>query len=121
MSQSPEPTPEPTSTGLVVHYLRDSRSQRIPWLLEELGVPYEIKVYERGNMKLAPPELQEIHPLGKSPILTDGDITLAESGAIVEYILAKYGKGKGQVSPGTTGWIDNIYCRSLHFLSINYG
>ena len=73
---------------LTVHHLNNSRSQRILWLLEELGTPYEIKKYERMQpMPFAPPELKEVHPLGKSPVITDGKHTIAESGAIVEYIV----------------------------------
>ncbi len=80
---------------LVVHHLNDSRSQRILWLLEELGAPYEIKPYARdATTRLAPPELKQVHPLGKSPVITDGDITIAESGAIVDYIQRKYGAGR---------------------------
>lgn len=80
---------------LVVHHLNDSRSQRILWLLEELGVPYEIKFHQRdAATRLAPPELKAIHPLGKSPVITDGDITVAESGAVVDYIQRKYGEGR---------------------------
>ena len=80
---------------LVVHHLNDSRSQRILWLLEELGAPYEIKHYQRdATTRLAPPELTAVHPLGKSPVITDGDITIAESGAVVDYIQRKYGAGK---------------------------
>ena len=77
---------------IVVHHLNNSRSQRVLWLLEELGVPYEIKRYQRdAKTMLAPPELSAIHPLGKSPVLTDGSLTLAESGAIVEYLVEMYG------------------------------
>ncbi len=80
---------------LVVHHLNNSRSQRILWLLEELGAPYEIKFYQRdATTNLAPPELLAVNPLGKSPVITDGDITIAESGAIVDYIQRKYGGGK---------------------------
>jgi len=80
---------------LVVHHLNDSRSQRILWLLEELGAPYEIKNYQRdATTRLAPPELKDVHPLGKSPVITDGAVTIAESGAIVDYIIRKYGKGR---------------------------
>jgi len=80
---------------LVVHHLNDSRSQRILWLLEELSVPYEIKFYQRdATTRLAPPELKAVHPLGKSPVITDGDITIAESGAIVDYIVRRYGQGR---------------------------
>jgi len=77
---------------IVVHHLNNSRSQRVLWLLEELSVPYEIKRYQRdAKTMLAPPELRAIHPLGKSPVLTDGNLTLAESGAIVEYLVEMYG------------------------------
>ena len=76
---------------VVVHHLNNSRSQRILWLLEELGVPYEIKRYERDAItSLAPESLKQIHPLGKSPVITDGDITVAESGAIIEYLSQSY-------------------------------
>ena len=77
---------------IIVHHLNNSRSQRILWLLEELGLPYEIKRYQRdAETMLAPPELLQVHPLGKSPVITDGDITVAESGAIVEYLLDTFG------------------------------
>lgn len=87
---------------IVVHHLNNSRSQRVLWLLEELGLPYEIKRYERdAQTMLAPPELKAIHPLGKSPVITDGDKTIAETGAIVEYILETYGEGRLIPAPGT--------------------
>lgn len=80
---------------ITLHHLNNSRSQRILWLLEELGVPYEIKKYERDHQTmLAPPELKKVHPLGKSPVITDGDLVIAESGAIIEYLVNKYGNGK---------------------------
>jgi|SRR6056297_1435039 len=80
---------------ITVHHLEHSRSQRILWLLEELGVDYEIHLYERDpETRLAPPELRKVHPLGKSPVITDGDRTIAESGTIVEYLARRYGKGK---------------------------
>jgi len=80
---------------LVVHHLNNSRSQRVLWLLEELGVPYEVKRYERdAKTMLAPPELRAIHPLGKSPVITDDGKTIAETGAIVEYIIETYGQGR---------------------------
>jgi|TARA_R110000868_G_scaffold266000_2_gene524865 glutathione S-transferase len=80
---------------IVVHHLNNSRSQRILWLLEELGLEYEVKRYERDpKTMLAPPELKAIHPLGKSPVITDGELTLAESGAIIEYLVDKYGQGR---------------------------
>jgi glutathione S-transferase len=87
---------------LVVHHLENSRSQRVLWLLEELGVEYEIKRYERNEKTmLAPPELRAIHPLGKSPLVTDEGSTLAESGAIVEYLVEKYGNGRFVPTAGT--------------------
>lgn len=77
---------------ITVHHLNNSRSQRVLWLLEELGVPYQIKCYQRDPATLlAPPELRAVHPLGKSPVITDGDFTLAESGAIIEYLADHYG------------------------------
>jgi glutathione S-transferase len=77
---------------LVVHHLETSRSQRILWLLEELGVPYELRVYKRNPAtRLAPPELKKVHPLGKSPVVTDGGETVAESGAIIEYLVERHG------------------------------
>ena len=81
---------------ITVHHLETSRSQRILWLLEELGVPYELKVYQRDKAtKLAPPELKKIHPLGKSPVITDNGEVIAESGAIVEYLVETYGAQAG--------------------------
>jgi glutathione S-transferase len=81
---------------LTLHHLNDSRSQRILWLLEELGTPYEMKKYQRMETRLAPPELTAVHPLGKSPVITDGDVRIAESGAIVDYIIRRYGQGNGK-------------------------
>jgi len=87
---------------VTVHHLNNSRSQRVLWLLEELGVPYEVKRYERNTeTMLAPPALRTIHPLGKSPVITDGELTVAESGAIVEYLVERYGKGTLVPKPGT--------------------
>lgn len=87
---------------LVVHHLENSRSQRVLWLLEELGVPYEVKRYARNTeTMLAPPELRAVHPLGKSPVVTDGDVTVAESGAIMEYLVDRYGNGRLIPPPGT--------------------
>lgn len=80
---------------ITVHHLNNSRSQRILWLLEELGLEYEVKRYERDReTMLAPASLREVHPLGKSPVITDGELTLAESGAIVEYLVNRYGNGQ---------------------------
>jgi len=87
---------------LTVHHLNNSRSQRVLWLLEELGVPYEIKRYERDpKTMLAPPELRAVHPLGKSPVITDDGLTIAESGAIIEYLVDKYGQGRFAPAAGT--------------------
>ncbi|MCY7331161.1 MAG: glutathione S-transferase [Pseudanabaena sp. CAN_BIN31] len=80
---------------IVVHHLNNSRSQRILWLLEELGLEYEIKRYERDRKTmLAPALLRKVHPLGKSPVITDDGQTVAESGAIVEYLVGRYGNGR---------------------------
>lgn len=80
---------------IVLHHLNNSRSQRILWLLEELGLKYEIKLYDRDpKTMLAPASLREVHPLGKSPVITDDALTLAESGAIIEYLVERYGEGK---------------------------
>jgi glutathione S-transferase len=87
---------------IVVHHLNSSRSQRVLWLLEELDVAYEVKRYERDPRTLyAPPELRAVHPLGKSPVITDGDLTVAESGAILEYIVDRYGGGRLIPAAGT--------------------
>tara|TARA_Y100001954_G_scaffold52647_1_gene56051 strand:+ start:15705 stop:16370 length:666 start_codon:yes stop_codon:yes gene_type:complete len=80
---------------IILHHLNNSRSQRIIWLLEELGIDYEIKHYKRDpKTMLAPKELKEVHPMGKSPVLEDGDIKMAESGAIIEYLATTYGKDR---------------------------
>lgn len=87
---------------IVVHHLNNSRSQRVLWLLEELGLDYEIKRYERDHKTmLAPPSLRAVHPLGKSPVITDGALTLAESGAILEYLVERYGNGRLAPAIGT--------------------
>ncbi len=100
---------------IIVHHLNNSRSQRILWLLEELGLPYEIRRYERdAKTMLAPPELLKVHPLGKSPVITDGDVTVAESGAIVEYLLDTYGEASGlRPAKGTPEYRRYVYW--LHF------
>ena len=81
---------------LKVHHLNNSRSQRVLWLLEELGIPYEIVLYQRQPDMRAPAELRAIHPLGKSPVIVDGDIRIAESGAVVDYLIRRYGQGNGK-------------------------
>jgi len=99
---------------LIVHHLNNSRSQRVLWLLEELGVPYEIKHYQRdAKTMLAPKELRAVHPLGKSPVITDGDVTVAETGAIVEYVIENYGKGRLIPGAGTPERLRYTYW--LHF------
>ena len=99
---------------ITIHHLENSRSQRILWLLEELGQPYEIKRYARDpKTLLAPPELRAIHPLGKSPVVTDNGVTLAESGAIVEYLADRYGEGRLLAAPGTPERMRQTYW--LHY------
>ena len=99
---------------LTLHHLNDSRSQRILWLLEELGAAYEIKRYQRdATTRLAPPELIAVHPLGKSPVITDGDFTIAESGAIVDYIIRRHGRGAMMPSTGSAEY--EAYNEWLHY------
>ena len=99
---------------ITVHHLNHSRSQRILWLLEELGVEYDIKHYKRDpDTNRAPIELKAIHAMGKSPVIEDGDDIVAETGAIIVYILDKYGKGKLRPERGTQEYID--YVHFLHF------
>ncbi len=103
---------------LTLHHLNDSRSQRILWLLEELGTPYEMKRYQRdATTRLAPPELTAVHPLGKSPVITDGSITIAESGAIVDYLIRTYGQrnGKPAMMPPADGADYEVYNEWLHY------
>ena len=99
---------------LIVHHLNNSRSQRVLWLLEELGLAYEVKRYERDpKTMLAPTSLRQVHPLGKSPVLTDETLTLAESGAIVEYLVDRYGKGQLVPPPATSERLRYTYW--LHY------
>ncbi|BAB77112.1 glutathione S-transferase family protein (plasmid) [Anabaena sp. FACHB-709] len=87
---------------IIVHHLNNSRSQRVLWLLEELGIEYDIKFYERDSKTmLAPASLRQVHPLGKSPVITDAEVTVAESGAIIEYIVERYGNGQLIPKSGT--------------------
>ncbi len=87
---------------IIVHHLENSRSQRVLWLLEELSLPYEVRLYARDPATmLAPATLRAVHPLGKSPVITDGDVTVAESGAIVEYLVERHGAGRLAPAPGT--------------------
>lgn len=99
---------------ITVHHLNNSRSQRILWLLEELGLEYEIKKYQRDpKTMLAPPELKAVHPLGKSPVITDDGTVVAESGAIVEYLVERYGNGRLVPAAGTPDKLKYTYF--LHF------
>ena len=99
---------------LIVHHLNDSRSQRVLWLLEELGLPYEIKHYARDTTtRLAPPELKAVHPLGKSPVLTDGAHTVIESGAIIDYIVRRHGGGR--LRPAVDSADCESYLQWLHY------
>ena len=99
---------------IVVHHLNESRSQRILWLLEELGLDYEIKQYQRdAATRLAPPELKAVHPLGKSPVITDGDRTIHESGAIIDYIIRRHGNGRLQPAPDSPAYDE--YQSWLHY------
>ena len=99
---------------ITVHHLKNSRSQRVLWLLEELALPYEVKRYERNpKTLLAPPELARVHPLGKSPVITDGDTVVAESGAIVEYLIDIHGAGRLRPTQGSAE--QRRYTYWLHF------
>ena len=99
---------------LIVHHLNNSRSQRILWLLEEIGVPYEIKFYDRDPVtNLAPPELVAIHPLGKSPVLEDDGRVIIESGAITEYLCERHGGGHLVPERGTDEHVSHL--EWLHF------
>lgn len=99
---------------ITIHHLENSRSQRILWLLEELGLDYDIKKYLRDPAThLAPPEMLSLHPLGKAPVITDGDDTLAESGAIIEYLVRKYDHGRLRPVEGTPGGLAYTYW--LHY------
>jgi glutathione S-transferase len=99
---------------ITLHHLENSRSQRVLWLLEELALPYKVQHYKRDRQtQLAPPELTRVHPLGKSPVITDGDVTVAESGAIVEYLLDAHGHGRLRPAAGTPE--RRAYTYWLHF------
>jgi len=99
---------------ITVHHLNNSRSQRVLWALEELGVPYEVKRYERDSVtNLAPESLKKVHPLGKSPVITDGGLSIAESGAIIEYLAQVYGKNGFTPEMGTKS--QHMYTYWMHF------
>jgi glutathione S-transferase len=97
-----------------IHHLNESRSRRITWMLEELGQPYEVISYQRDAVtRLAPPELVAIHPLGKAPVLRDGGLVMIESGAIIEYLVRRYGNGRFAPVLGTPDY--NRYSQFLHY------
>lgn len=99
---------------LEVHHLNNSRSQRVLWLLEELELPYEIVHYQRDAVtNLAPPELEKIHPLGKSPVLRDGDRVVIESGAILEYVVRRHGRGRLAPAESSPEWVP--YVQWMHY------
>jgi glutathione S-transferase len=98
---------------ITVYHLNESRSQRILWLLEELDLPYEVVRFQRDATRRAPPELAQVHPLGKAPVIRDDDVLLAESGAIVEYLVERRGGGRLAPRPETAAWA--MYLQWLHF------
>jgi glutathione S-transferase len=99
---------------IVVHHLNTSRSQRVLWLLEELGVPYELKRYQRDpSTRMAPPNLGKVHPLGKSPVITDDGRTVHESGAIIDYIIRRHGAGRLSPRVGSDAYED--YNQWMHY------
>src|SRR3954464_5255284 len=104
----------PGSAMLTVHHLGRSQSERIVWLCEELGLDYELKRYERDPVtRLAPPQYKALHPIGTAPVITDGELVLAESGAVIEYILTRYGGGRLSRQPGHPDFANYLYW--LHF------
>lgn len=104
---------------LTVHHLGISQSDRIIWVCEELGIPYELKLYQRDPVtRRAPPEYKALHPVGMAPVITDGELVLSESAAIIEYIDATYGGGRLSVSKGQPGFAD--YLHWLHFANSSF-
>lgn len=93
---------------LTIHHLGKSQSERIVWLCEELGIPYELKLYARAPV-MAPPDYKALHPMGNAPVINDGEVTLAESGAVVDYIIAKYGNGKFALTRDDPAFADYLY------------
>ena len=103
---------------LTIHHLGVSQSERVVWLCEELGIPYTLKLYTRDAVtRLAPPDLRALHPAGTAPVMDDGDVRIAESGAIVQYIIAKYGAGRLALPPDHAGFAHYLYW--FHFANGN--
>ena len=103
---------------LTIHHLGHSQSERIVWLCEELGIPYELRHYQRDAItRLSPPELRALHPLGAAPVIEDGDLLLAESAAIVEYIIARHGGGRLRLDPAHPDYTNFLYW--FHFSNGN--
>lgn len=98
---------------ITIHHLNDSRSERIVWLAEELGLPYKLVRHQREKTGAAPPEYKELHPLGKAPVIEDGGVKLAESGAIVEYLVQRHGDGRLAPKPQDASYRDYLYW--MHF------
>lgn len=98
---------------ITIYHLARSRSERIVWLMEELGLPYKLEVFAREANGAAPPAMKALHPLGKAPVISDGELVLAESGAIVEYIVRKYGKGRLAPAPDAREFAGYLYW--MHF------
>jgi len=95
---------------MIVHHLGKSQSERIVWLCEELGIPYDLRIYDRDPVtRLAPADYKTLHPMGAAPVITDGDLVLAESGAIIEYIVARYGKGRLTLAPDHPDFAQFLY------------
>jgi glutathione S-transferase len=104
---------------LTVHHLGKSQSERIVWLCEELAIPYELKRYNRDPVTmLAPPEFKALHPLGAAPVITEGDLVLAESGAIIDYIIAKHGDGRLALGPAHPDYAQYLYW--FHFANSSF-
>ncbi|WP_157216708.1 glutathione S-transferase family protein [Flavisphingomonas formosensis] len=99
---------------ITIHHLHNSRSHRILWLMEELGLPYAVKHYERHERLFAPPDYQRLHGLGKSPTITDGDRVIAESGAIIEYVIEVHGSGRLRPPVGSDDWVR--YLQWMHMI-----
>lgn len=104
---------------LTVHHLGVSQSERIVWLCEELELPYVLKRYDRDPVtRMAPPAYKALHPFGTAPVITDGAVVMAESGAIIEYVIHSYGKGRLAIAPGQPGYADYLFW--FHFANASF-